>query len=202
MVLDPLATTADLDARTITWTDQVLADTYLNVASTAIRDAAGCPISSVTSTVDLWAEDCSTDLRLPGGPVTAVTSVVLDGRTLTQGTDYVLRQGALYRPSGWLSRRTLPGPATVTWTHGLTPVPADIVDLVCRMTTTALGLAALSDDGQGLAVGQQVQNERLGDYSITFFQDPGDTEMVLSEQLRDRLRARFGVGGARMVTSR
>ncbi len=202
MALDPLATTADLDARTIVWDDQTLADTYLDVASTAVRDAAGCPISSVTSTVDLWAEDCSTDLRLPGGPVTAVASVVLDGTTLTEGTNYVLRQGALYRPCGWLSRRTLPDPVTVTWTHGLTPVPADIVDLVCRMTASALGLAALSDNGQGLAVGQQVQNERLGDYSVTFFQNPGETEMVLSDHLRERLRARFGVGGARMVTSR
>lgn len=201
MTLDPLATTGDLDVRGIAWGDQALAEEYLAVASSAIRDAAGCAISSVTSTLNLFADDCSPELRLPVGPVTAVTTVVLNGVTLTAGTHYAVRNEVLYRPGGWQSNTSLPRPVAVTLTHGLPEVPRDIVDLNCRMAATALGLAAQGEDGQGLAVGAQVQTERLGDYSVTFFANTGDTEMVLSDHLRDRLRARFG-GGARMVIAR
>jgi hypothetical protein len=197
MALDPLATTTDLDARGIAWGDQVLAETYLAVASSAIRDAAGCPISEVTSTVEVWPGNGGPDLRLPVSPVTSVTAVVLDGTTLTQGTDYVLRQGALYRPCGWLSCGVLPRPVTATVVHGLAEVPADLVDLVCRMASAALVAASASDDGAGLATGSVV-SERLGDYSVTYSPDSGATEMELSKRTFDRIRARFG-GGAAMV---
>jgi hypothetical protein len=200
MALDPLATTADLDARGIAWGDQVLAETYLAVASSAIRDAAGSAISSVTSTLSLFADGCSTDLRLPGGPVTAVASVVLNGTTLTAGTHYVRMDQVLYRPGGWQSTGPLPVPVAVTYTHGLAEVPADIVDLVCRMTASALVAASASDDGAGLATGNVV-SERLGDYSVTYSPDSGVTEMELSARTFARLRSRFGSGAA-MVTAR
>lgn len=200
MALDPLATTDDLDTRTIAWDDQTLAEEYLAVASSAIRDAAGCAISSVTSTVSLFADGCDTDLRLPGGPVTAVTSVVLDGVTLTQGLHYVLRNGALYRPSGWQSSGFLPAAAVVTYTHGLAEIPRDIVDLACRMTASALVAASASEDGSGLATGNVV-SERLGDYYVQYNPDSGVTEMELSAKTFARIRARFGSGTA-MVTSR
>ena len=200
MALDPLATTADLDDRTIAWTDQALAEKYLAVASAAIRDAAGCAISSVTSTVNLFADGCGPELRLPGGPVTAVTTVILNGVTLTAGTHYAVRNEVLYRPGGWQSHGLLPVPVTVTWTHGLPEVPEDIVDLVCRMTTSALNAASASDDGAGLATGN-VMSERLGDYYVMYTAAQGVTEMELSPRTKDRIRARFGVGAA-MVQSR
>lgn len=200
MALDPLATTADLDARGITWDDQEKTDTFLAVASAAIREAAGCAISSVTSTLGLFADGCSTDLRLPGGPVTAVATVVLNGVTLTAGIHYVRVNEALYRPSGWQSTGPLPAPVSVTYTHGLIEVPEDIVDLVCRMTTSALVAASASDDGAGLATGN-VMSERLGDYYVMYTAAQGVTEMELSPRTRDRIRARFG-GGAAMVATR
>lgn len=200
MALDPLATTDDLDARTIAWEDQALAELYLGVASESVREAAGCPISRLTSTVELWGDDCGTRLRLPGQPVISVTSVVLDGDTLVAGTDYVLQDGELYRPAGWRSAGLLPTPATVILVHGLADVPVDVVDLVCRMTASALRAVAAAAGGEGLAV-DDVASERIGDYSVSYDRESGMTEMDLSERTRNRLRARFG-GGAAMVTTR
>lgn len=205
-----LATTDDLDARTIGWDDQTLAQTYLDVASAAIRDAAGCPITSLTSTIDLWPDGDSQYLRLPGPPVTSVTSVSMAGTALIAGTHYVLMDGMLYRPAGWQSysllalgvvpTSLLPSPIRVTYVHGLAEVPADVVDLVCRMTASALVAASAAEDGSGLAVGNVV-SERLGDYSVTYNRDSGVTEMELTDKTRHRIAARFG-GGSRMMTTR
>lgn len=195
--MDALATTDDLDARGITWDDQALAELFLGVASAAVRDAAGCPISRMTSTVALFG-DCGTRLALPGQPVISVTTVILDGITLVAGTDWALANGELIRRRGWASLRLLPSPVTVTYVHGLAVVPADLVDLVCRMVATALQAAA-GEDGEGLAV-DDVTAERLGDYSVSYDADSGLTEMDLSTRTRKRLRARFG-GGVAMVAS-
>jgi hypothetical protein len=200
VVLGPLATTDDLDARTITWDDQTLAETYLGVASAAVRAAAGVPISRVTSTVSLYG-DGGQWLRLPGPPIISVASVVLDGETLVEGTDWALVDGFLFRPCGWEVCGPLPKPALVTQTHGLAQVPADVVDLVCRMTASALVLAGQEADGSGLAV-DRIVSERLGDYAVTYDKAAGATEMELAEVTRDRLRARFGGGAAAMVGTR
>lgn len=197
MALAPLATTDDLDARTITWDDQILAETYLAVASAAVRDAAGVPISRVTSTVSLYGLGGQW-LRLPGPPIVSVATVVLDGDTLT---DWALVDGWLFRQCGWEACGPVPMPAVVTYTHGLAEVPADVVDLVCRMTASALLAASSEADGSGLAV-DRIVSERLGDYAVTYDQASGATEMELADRTRDRLRARFGGGTAAMVRSR
>lgn len=196
MTLPPLATTDDLTARRIAYPDGPQAGTFLGVASAAVRDAAGTAISATTSTLELWGNG-GPWLRLPGPPVTAVASVVLDGRTLSEGADYVRADEYLFRPRGWPSPGCGRAAATVTYTHGLPEVPADIVDLVCRMTAAALVAAAAEDDGSGLAV-TRISSERLGDYSVTYRADTGMTEMELAERTAERLRARFG-GGAYQV---
>ena len=194
-----LATVDDLTARGITVSDEPRASLFLDVASSAVRDAAGVPIGSQTSTVTLYPSGPSPHLPLPGGPVTAVSSVTVGGDELTQGLDYALWDGSLYRPCGWVSGSTLPEPVVVTYTHGLPTVPADLVDLVCRMAATAIN-AAEDGSGSGLAI-DGVVSESLGDYAVTYRADSGLTEMELSERMRSRLRARFG-GGAAMVGTR
>ncbi|MFB4320668.1 hypothetical protein [Actinomadura sp. 21ATH] len=200
MALAPLATTADLDARRIAWDDEQLAETYLGVASAAVRDAAGVPISRVTSTVALYG-DGSSWLRLPGPPIVSVTSVVLDGETVAPDGDggYALIDGRLFRPYGWGVCAPVPRPVTVTYVHGLAEVPADVVDLVCRMAATAIVLAGEEDDGSGLAV-SNIAAERLGDYAVTYNGESGTTEMELSDRTRSRLSNRFGGAGAQVVT--
>ena len=82
MALDPLATVADLTARGVTVApeEEAVVGTYLDVASTAVREAAGCPISQTISTVQLEGEPTQW-LHLPAPPVTAVETVLLDGET-------------------------------------------------------------------------------------------------------------------------
>ncbi|MEU9839739.1 hypothetical protein AB0C69_11015 [Actinomadura sp. NPDC048032] len=200
MALPPLATTDDLDARTITWDDQRLAETYLAVASAAVRDAAGVPISQTTSTVPLFG-DGGQWLRLPGPPVVSVASVVLDGDALIPGEDWALVDGFLFRMCGWTVDGPQPKAFEVTYTHGLPDVPADVVDLVCRMAGAAIKLAEQDEGGAGLVV-DRIVSERLGDYAVTYDKAAGATEMELSDRTRDRLRARFGGGSAAMVGTR
>ncbi|WJD99768.1 head-tail connector protein [Streptomyces antimycoticus] len=197
MALTPLATVADCTARglTIDPSETALMGVYLDVASTAVREAAGVPISQTTSTITVEGE-AGQWLRLPGPPVTAVSSVKIDGAVVT---DWRLRSGMLWRACGWTSADG-PSEVEVTYTHGLPIVPADIVDLVCRIAAATLIAYRSEADGTGLAA-RDVRAERIGDYSVTYGDDGRITEMELPEYLRERLAARFG-GGAGLVRSR
>ncbi len=134
MALHPLASIEDLSRRglAVEPEETTAVEVYLEVASAAVREAAAAPISATTSTLTLEGEP-SQWLRLPGLPVASIASAKIDGVTVT---DWRLRSGMLWRAAGWTG---WDGPAEVevTYTHGLTTVPADIVDLVCRMTAAA-----------------------------------------------------------------
>ncbi|MEE1835757.1 hypothetical protein [Streptomyces sp. SP17KL33] len=192
MALDPLATIDDLTARgvTVEVSETTVVNTYLAVASTVVRDAAGVPISEVESTVTLEGE-AGQWLSLPGAPVTAVSAVELDGETLT---DWRLRSGALWRPCGWLSDCG-PSEVTVTYSHGLTEVPEDIVDIVCRLAAIALVNFRSGANAEDLAAKPVVQ-ERIGDYSVTYAYELTFSDMELPKYLRARLAARFGTSAA------
>lgn len=189
--MDPLATENDLDARGVVVPDSLDATTLLASASSAVRDAAGCPISQETSTVTLTLDDPCT-LTLPGRPVTAVASLAIDGTTISPST---LTDGRW--SDGWrlwgdsLLLRNVrvyaPATATVTYTHGLLTVPDDIVDLVCSMVAITLGL--------GYGTTDRLQSFRLGDYSEAFTPTAGSdspSPMSLPDSVRNQLRARFG----------
>lgn len=197
MALAPLATTADLEARglTVDPSETAVVTVYLDVASAAVREAAGCPISQTISTIGLEGPPTAW-LQLPGPPVVAVTTVTLDG---TAVMDWRLSSGQLWRACGW-SSDCGPSEVTVGYTHGLATVPADIVDLVCRIAAAALVAYRAQADGSGLAAGD-IRQERIGDYSVTYGGEGLITEMELPDYLRDRLAARFG-GGASMVRFR
>jgi hypothetical protein len=199
VALQPLATVADLTARglTIAPDETALVGVYLDVASAAVREAAGVPISETTSTVTLEGEGYQW-LSLPGPPVRSVEAVAVDGRVLA-ATDYKLRSGRLWLARGW-SYSYDPAEVTVTYTHGLPEVPADIVDLVCRIAAAALVAYRAEDGGTGLAA-RDVRSERIGDYSVQYGDGGRITEMELPDYLREQLAARFG-GGAAVVRSR
>lgn len=196
MALDPLATRADLEALgvTIDEGEQAIVDRYLAVASASVRAAAGCSISEATDTLVL-AGQAAVRLPLPGPPVTAVSAVQVEGEAVT-GWKLSRPRASLYRTCGWGDDAT---EVEVTYTHGLPTVPADIVDLVCRIATQALIAYRSGPGGEGLAAGD-VRAERIGDYSVTYGDDGLITEMELPDYLRSRLRARFG-GGAAVVRS-
>jgi hypothetical protein len=186
MALAPLATVADLATRGVTVASSELdaVGTYLDVASALVRDAASSPISQTTSTVTLEAYGASR-LPLPGQPVTAVSAASVDGVAVT---DYKLRSGALTRSCGFPDGSEV----TVTYTHGLAAVPADIVDIVCRLAGQELIKFRESPD-TALATKPVIQ-ERIGDYSVTFGYTVKFSDMELPDYLRARLSARFGNG--------
>lgn len=182
-MLDPLATIGDLSDRGITVPDGMDPVALLNSASSSVRDAAGVPISETTSTISLPVDDwCSFDL--PGGPVTDVASVLVASVPVVGWEAF---WGTVTLPVGWTE--CLPVMVTVTYTHGLPEVPADIVDLVCGMVS----MAAAQNGSYGSAA--RSNSVHLGEYSEAF-NHPAGTEsqspMDLPKAKRDELRARFG----------
>lgn len=197
MPLAALATTTDLTARDITVPAGMNATVVLDSASSAVRDAAGCPISQTTSTVALVTDDwCS--LELPGVPVTACTSVAVEGVTVTPST---LTNGCW--SDGWrLAGNTIlfrgqtfeiPATVTVTYTHGFAVVPTDIVDLVCGVAAIAF-----AQDGDYGNAGR-LQSVRLGDFAESYNPAAGagsPSPVAIPKSVRDALRARFGTSAA------
>ncbi|WP_327376202.1 hypothetical protein OG393_20985 [Streptomyces sp. NBC_01216] len=198
MALDPLATVADLEARGlyVDASEETIVGTFLAVASAAVREAAASPITQTTSTVTVEGEPGQW-LTLPGQPVTAVSTVLLDGEAVT---DWRLVGGRLWRTAGWASGCGL-SLFDVTQTHGLETVPADLVDLVSRMAAGALKAQRAEEDGSGLAADKPITSERIGDYAVTYANDGRVTEMELPQHWRERLEARFG-GGTQLLRSR
>lgn len=197
MALDPLATIADLTARglTVAVDEEDPVAVYLQVASAAVREAAGVPISQTTSTVVVEGEP-QQRLTLPGPPVTAVDEVSIDGVVVT---DWRLRSDRLWRYGGWSVDGT-PVEVEITYTHGLPTVPDDIVDLVCRIAATTLVAHRAKTDGSGIAA-EDIRMERIGDYTVQYGDSGQITEMELPQHLREQLAGRFG-GGVSVLRSR
>ena len=89
--LEPLATIDDLENRGLPVEPRSLADSLLESVSSAVREAAGCPITRVSADINL-AGTREQFLSLPVGPVTAVTEVQVDGKPVS---DWKLRDGRL-----------------------------------------------------------------------------------------------------------
>ena len=188
MALAPLAAVADLLLRGVDTSHSTRTAKALDVASSAVRDAAGAVISEVTSTLTLNALH-DTFLPLPG-PVTAVTSATVNGVPVTA---YENRGDGLHLSGGWSA-----GPIVVTFTHGLPEVPEDIVDLTCNLATAWLNHVA---EGGGSTAG--LESVRLDDDAEAYSDEfAGQVSPVfIPEVTRQWLRARFG-GGVTVVETR
>lgn len=194
MALPNLAAAADLSTRGVDVSDTALVAEMLAVASSVVRRAAQSPILETTSTVTLWGLDDGRYLDLPGKPVTAVSSVVVDGVALA-ASDFKLMDGRLWRQVGWGGCE--PVEVVVTLTHGFLAVPADVKQLVCDLAIAGMGAAR-----EG-AHNPNVIAEKIDDYSVSFAQGYESVASVfeLPRLTRQSLRKRFG-GGAGLVTSR
>jgi hypothetical protein len=186
MTLTPLATTADLLARNVD-PGALDLDLALSVATAAIRDAAGAAITRETSTVQVTAPSGNL-LGLPG-PVISVASVLHRGAAVT---DFEVLPNGLWRHCGW---GYAPKPVTVTYTHGLAVVPADLVDLTCQL---AIAWLDHMSSGGGSTAG-------LTDVAIDDARESYDAESAgqispayIPAATREWLARRFG-GGVAMV---
>lgn len=188
MALAPLATVADLALRGVDTTNTAQADALLAAASEAVRDAAGSTISTTTSTVTLMPNSGHW-LDAPGA-VSEVASVSIDGAAVT---DFRVIGGRIWREAGWLTGGWH-APVTITYTHGLADVPADIVDLVCSLVAGAM--RAAEDDAYDSH--RDLTYESIDDYRRGFQQgdDALTSPFELPQRTREWLRARFGGGVA------
>lgn len=166
--------------------ETALATSLLDSVSSAIRAAAGNPISVGTHTVDLPSVE-SRRLDLPCKAVRDITEVLVDGQPCD---DWTRHGSALYRDRPWGGRGMPPRTVTVTYTGGWDPIPEDIVRLCCSYT--AAGLAQHRDGGPGVHRG--VSYERIDDAQVGY--TTGASEMVdateLPEGTRRALHERFG----------
>ena len=201
MPLAALASTSDLTARGITFTspdEEVKVSTFLAEASAAVREAAGVPISRLTSIVTVMG-GTGQWLVLPGQPVVSVASVSVDGATVT---DARLIEGRLWRRCGWQPTCD-PSLVQVTMTHGLTEVPEDIIGIVCVLVALALRASRSTSDGTSIAPPpSDVVAVGIDDYRVQFRQDAAGRNLTLFEippRVVEGLRARFG-GGVGVVS--
>ena len=192
MALPDLAAAADLSARGVADADSALATTMLAVASSLVREAAGSPILQANVTVSWWATEASSYLPIPVRPVTAVSSVALDGDAVS---GYKVVDGNLWRSCGWYAGE--PAEVEATLTCGLPTVPESIKQIVCDLAILGINSAA---DG---ALDPRVVVERIDDYSVQFARSGEQvaSAMTVPAATRRALRARFG-GGVGSVTLR
>lgn len=190
--MDPLATALDLEVKGVDTSVNVeLVDAMLDAASSVIREAAGSMISEETSTVSVMAPE-GRWLTLPG-PVTAVASVLLDGVAVG---DWKFVGGMLWRRCGWSAFACEPLEATVTFTHGLAVVPADIVNLCADLAK--LGIEAAFQDGRPASLVSTTTT--IDDYTETSqYASNARTLMELPTETQEWLAQRFG--GGTYVTS-
>lgn len=195
-----LASAADLEARLgrdLTAAEDDRVDALLADASAQVRAYTRQTFTAVTGDVAVLRVQGG-ELRLPQRPVTAVTKVVAVGGsdavpdvTVTDwvwdGLDLIrVGSGAavINLPEVWWDDDGYPGTYRVTYSHGYTAVPADVVRVVCGMvlrTLTAPTMAGgvtsetvgpysyrIDTPGTGLATTlTQADKDALADYRTT-----------------------------------
>jgi hypothetical protein len=147
------ATTDDLRVElgitTFTEDQEARALRRIDGATGAIQRYTRQTIELTSGDVAILTGSWTPALVLPELPVTAVTSVVIDGETLTADTDYqfdgqrtLWRGDAVHDWSDWPWRYPRPhechwgGPETkitVTYSHGFDPVPPEVVEICVAM---------------------------------------------------------------------
>lgn len=189
MALASLADTSDLP---LAWQGDPDAQTALDVASAAIREAAGSAIGVLTSVVTVTSPSGRL-LRLPG-PVSMVTAVTIDG---TAVTDYRRLPDGLWRYCGW-DKGCGPVAVVVSMTYGLTAVPADIVDLCAQLAAAWLQHNA---EGGGSTAG--LTSVKLDDAAETYSDESAGqiSPVYIPDVTRQWLAARFGGGVAVVETA-
>ena len=160
----------DLDA-----TDSNRALQLLDAATGLIKREARQHIEQVVDDVIVLPPTGTNTLLLPELPVTAVTSVVVDGLTLSAVNDYtVLFDSGVVRLRQPRWRRWLHD-TTVTYTHGYATVPDDLVGLCVEMSARAWV------NPRGVA------SEQIGTYSARYI--TGKPGLVLLEHEEQLVRS-------------
>lgn len=165
-----LATVEDVEAvigRDIASDDIPRVSRLLELCSGVVRRECGQTISHVAGDELTIAGTYEPELWLPQRPVTALTSVTIDGVTLPPSSYQWSRQGRLYRTSydreildwrTWGAWGSSDSAVVVIYDHGYpaADVPDDIVMIVAEMVVVRISNP------------EQIRSETVEDYSVSY----------------------------------
>lgn len=192
----PFATPEDLAARLgrAVWAPGSVERSQVQVlladATAHLREVIGWQVSpavTVTTRVPAGGDNV---VRLPGVPVTAVTSITSGGVTIAAST-YELVDGAVEFTSG------RPIGATITYTVGYTAPPPDLVSWTCVLASQAL--SAVAD--LGALGGGGVSTVAIDDFRKSWADGGDGAGFVLPARVEEKLRVRYGAGGVHVSGS-
>lgn len=130
----------------------------LNAASRRFRGAVRHPVSAVAADTIVLDGNGRESVLLPTAPVTAVSSLTLDGSLLVDGTDFEWSADGFLRRLGglWPDRLRCIG---VVYDHGYLPVPEDVAEVVIDQARALFriepGVASMTVGAQSVAFGTQ-----------------------------------------------
>jgi hypothetical protein len=129
----------------------------LRAASRRFRGQVGHVVDLVVDDEVTLDGNGRESLLLPVWPTTAVTSVVLDGELLVEGTDYTWSDAGMLRRLGCLCWPDRLRCLVVTYSHGWDPIPEDIQEVVIdqarTMDTVVPGVQSRAVGGQSVTFG-------------------------------------------------
>lgn len=188
------ATAADISARlgrALTATEEGQVAAFIADATSHLQSIIGQRVESATTTIrqkTLWRD---MTVRLVQFPVRSVDTVKVNGTTLIPITDWYWRgDDTVYIVGGYTTTTLKYAVVDVTYTHGLTAVPADLKQLTCALVMQALAQIQRT----GTMDPGPVQSERIDDYSITYQAGGSALGMTVPKAVADRLRAQYGQG--------
>lgn len=204
---DRLATTEDLRiALQLATIDTTVAGMLIECATAVVQEAAGQRIVQVVDDVQTLLGTTDSWLDLPQIPVTAVSSVVREGTTLTLTDDYKRFGNRLWSRSGWQANigwyggdwrpsygdswlGPEPGTVVVTYTHGYAPGSQDLQ--LARSAVVALAAKVYTSPAPG------VSSESIDDYQISYAVSSAATTSAMdaSPYLKASLRKKYGRRG-------
>jgi hypothetical protein len=146
------------------------AEQMIEDVTAAIRNYTNQQISEVVGDTITIDGPGKKRIFLPELPITEITSVIEDGDTLTQATDFILGQfGILYRLGGYNWSDGYNN-IDITYTHGYSTIPLDIKSVCIRGASRIFQASLRSKEFDGLS---GVSAMKLGDYSIQLGSERG-----------------------------
>lgn len=179
--------------RTFTTAETSQARALLDDATAFLQsELGGQLVESGSLTFTALVDPHETRIRLPQWPLRSLTSVTLNGETVTTEVEH--KDGHLTRPGGWPSQAGAEfAEVVIAYDYGLDEIPPELVSWCC-----VLAAGALAQVARGGSLGASgVASERIDDYAVSY--RDGSTVFEIPERVLSRLRASYGAGAS--VTS-
>lgn len=200
---DQLATPSDLASLLQSDVDTSTATLLIEMATAIVQQACGGQrIIEVVGDIATLGAYSDSWLDLPQIPVASVASVVLDGTTLTAGTDYKVVGNRIWRRHGWQANLGYPWDWSYSWQHATIPPGYPVQEPSTAVVTYTHGYAAGSQNLQlargavlslargGYSNPSGTTSESIDDYSASY--DAMAGRMEAATFLKAALAKKYG----------